>query len=470
LKSGAAVILAAGLGKRMKSKTAKVLHPLAGRPMLIYAVERALGLSVPKIVVVTGHQSERIKEVLSPYRVEIVHQPLQRGTADAVLQAKAALESVRAPVLVLNADTPLITDQTLRALLDAHGREKATVTMLTAVVSNPDGYGRVIRGAKGRVTGVVEQKDASGAQLKVKEINTGFYVVDPGFLFQALRSVGNRNRQGEFYLTDIIGTAVRERRKLAVLRLERDPEEITGINTRSDLARADAILRRRIRRDLLENGVGLLDPETARIDAGVAIGRDTVIHPNVQIEGDTRIGEDCVIRSNSRLTDCRVGSGVEVRDSCVLEGSVLEDDVAVGPFARLRAGTVVRKGGRIGNFVETKKTELGEGSKANHLTYLGDSVIGKGVNIGAGTITCNYDGYEKFRTVIEDEVFVGSDSQLVAPVRVGKGSVVAAGSTITGDVPPDALAMSRMPQENKPDWARVRRELKKTRSKGGRKG
>jgi bifunctional UDP-N-acetylglucosamine pyrophosphorylase/glucosamine-1-phosphate N-acetyltransferase len=470
VKAGAAVILAAGLGKRMKSKTAKVLHPLAGRPMLTYAVERALALSAAKTVVVAGHQSERIKEVLSPYRVEIVHQPLQRGTADAVLQAKAVLESVRGPVLILNADTPLITDQTLGALLAAHGREKAAVTLLTALVSNPDGYGRIVRDARGRVKRVVEQKDASDAQLRVKEINTGFYVADPGFLFNALRTVRNSNRQGEFYLTDIIEAAVRGRRKLAVVRLARDPEEITGINTRADLARAEGILRRRIRRNLMEDGVTLLDPDTAWIDAGVAIGRDTVVHPNVRIEGESRIGEDCVIRSHSRLADCRVGSGVEIRDACVLEGSVLEDGVTVGPFAHLRAGTVVRKGARIGNFVETKKTEVGEGSKANHLAYLGDAVIGKGVNIGAGTITCNYDGYEKFQTVIEDGVFVGSDTQLVAPVRVGRGAVVAAGSTVCRDVPEDALAMSRVPQENKPGWARRRREARQTRGKGKRKG
>ena len=470
MKTGAAVILAAGLGKRMKSKTAKVLHPIAGRPMLTYAVERALALSVSKVVVVAGHQSERIKEVLAPYPVEIVQQPLQRGTADAVMQSKAALESVRAPILILNADTPLITERTLADFLAAHGKDKAAVTMLTAVVSNPGGYGRVLRDGKGRVKRVVEQKDATGAQLKVREINTGFYVVDPGFLFKALRSVRNENRQGEFYLTDIIEAAVRERRKVAAVRLDENTEEILGINTREDLARAEAVVRRRIRRDHMDNGVSLLDPDTAWIDAGVTIGRDTALHPNVQIEGDTRIGEDCVIRSYNRISDCRIGSGVVILDACVLEGSVLEDGVTVGPFAHLRPGTTVRKGARIGNFVEMKKTDLGEGSKANHLSYLGDAVIGKGVNIGAGTITCNYDGYEKFQTVIEDGVFVGSDTQLVAPVRVGRGAVIGAGTTVCADVPEDALAVSRTRQENKPGWAGRRRELKKKRANRRPKG
>ncbi|HLB94656.1 MAG TPA: bifunctional UDP-N-acetylglucosamine diphosphorylase/glucosamine-1-phosphate N-acetyltransferase GlmU [Nitrospiria bacterium] len=465
MKSLTAIILAAGLGRRMKSKQAKVLHPLAGRPMVTYPVERAQGLGIDKIVVVVGHQAERVKEVLAPLGVEVVHQAQPRGTGDAVLQTREALTRIHGPILILNGDAPLITEQTLKRLIKTRETEKATLTLLTAVLSEPEGYGRVIRDRSGQIRKVMEEKDATPSEQAIREINTGFYIVDRAFLFDALESLKTDNSQREYYLTDIVAAAAKQHVRLAAVRLDEDVEEVMGVNTRMDLALAEKIMRRRIVSEHLQNGVTLIDPDTTWIDAGVRIGRDTVIHPNVQIEGKSRIGEDCVIRSHTRLTDCHLGSGVVIKDSCVLTESILEDGASVGPFAHLRPGTALRKGARIGNFVEAKKTELGEGSKANHLTYLGDATIGKGVNIGAGTITCNYDGVKKHETIIEDGVFVGSDTQLVAPVKIGRGAVIGAGSTITKDVPPDALAVARVRQVNKPGWAKKRRSAVKNKNR-----
>jgi bifunctional UDP-N-acetylglucosamine pyrophosphorylase/glucosamine-1-phosphate N-acetyltransferase len=459
MKPLSAIILAAGLGKRMKSKKAKVLHSIAGRPMVTYPVEQARALGLEKIIVVVGPQADNVKEVLAPYGVEVVHQAQPRGTGDAVLQTREALASIHGPLLILNGDCPLITGQTLEEFIRTHEAEKATLTLLTAVLPEPQGYGRIILNNNNKIEKIVEEKDATVTEQALGEINTGFYVVDRAFLFEAVQALKPDNRQGEYYLTDIVAAAVKQGVRVSALRLEgRRVEEVLGINTRMDLARAEKVMRRRILTEHMQNGVTLIDPETTWVDAGVLIGRDTVIYPDVQIEGKSRIGEECVIRSHTRITDCQLGSGVLVKDSCVLTESILEDGASVGPFAHLRPGTVLRRGARIGNFVEAKKTEVGEGSKANHLTYLGDTTIGKGVNIGAGTITCNYDGIRKHPTVIEDEVFVGSDTQLVAPVKIGKGAVIGAGSTITKDVPPDALAVSRAKQMNRSGWAKKRRK------------
>jgi bifunctional UDP-N-acetylglucosamine pyrophosphorylase / glucosamine-1-phosphate N-acetyltransferase len=300
-------------------------------------------------------------------------------------------------------------------------------------------------------------------QRAIREINTGFYVINAPFLFEALAGLKAENTQREYYLTDIVGIALREGRKVCGMGMI-DPREVMGVNTRVDLARTEKAAARQIAQRHMLEGVTLLDPETTWIEAGVTIGRDTVVYPEVRLEGTTRIGEDCVIHSHSRISDCRLGDAVTVKDSCVLSGSVLEDGVGVGPFAHLRPGTVLRKGAKIGNFVEAKKAEIGEGSKANHLSYLGDAVVGKDVNIGAGTITCNYDGVSKHTTIIEDGVFIGSDTQLIAPVRVGRGAIIGAGSTITEDVPPNALAIGRARQANKKDWAK--KKLKKKGSRG----
>lgn len=455
----ATVILAAGRGKRMKSKRAKVLHPIAGRPMILYSVETAKQLPSAKIVVVVAHQAEAVKAVLEDRPVEIVHQGRPLGTGHAVLQTLPVLADFKGPVLILNGDVPLIAVETLQSMLKLHRDQAADLTLLTATLSDPEGYGRVIRDPDGDPIAVVEEADATPVQRAVREVNTGFYLVNAPFLFEVLKELKSDNAQKEYYLTDIIGAAVRMGRKLGTVSA-RDPDEVMGINSRADLARTEKAIARRIAGRHMREGVTLMDPETTWIEADVMIGRDTVIYPGVRIEGASRIGEDCIIHSHTRISNCRIGDGVTVKDSCVLAESVIQDGAAVGPFAHLRSGTVLHKGAKVGNFVETKKAELGEGSKANHLTYLGDAVIGKEVNIGAGTITCNYDGVNKHRTVIEDEVFVGSDTQFVAPVRIGRGAVIGAGSTITKDVPPGSLAISRVPQEIKKDWAKKKKKIK----------
>jgi len=460
----ATVILAAGLGKRMKSKRAKVLHPIAGRSMILYSVETARRLPSEKILVVVAHQAEAVKQALENQPTETVHQGRPLGTGHAVLQTQAALADFPGPALILNADVPLITVETIRSMLKAHQDRGHELTLLTATFSDPKGYGRVIRNPGGDPISITEEADATPAQRAIREINTGFYVANIPFLFSALKELTSANSQREYYLTDIVQLAVRRGLKIGALQAQ-DPEEVTGINTRADLARIERAVRRRIAERHLSEGVTLLDPASVWIDADVTIGRDTLIYPNVHLEGASQIGEDCVIHSHTRITNCRLGAAVTVLDSCVLNEAVLEEGARVGPFAHLRPGTVLHKDSKIGNFVEVKKTEMGEGSKANHLTYLGDASIGNKVNIGAGTITCNYDGVSKHKTIIEDEVFVGSDTQLIAPVRIGRGAVIGAGSTITRDVPPDSLAVGRARQEIKKDWAR---RGKKTKGKAER--
>lgn len=473
------IIMAAGLGKRMQSKVVKVLHPVAGRPMVLYAVELGRQFGDRGVAVVVGHQGDRVRAVLEAQSrgpagrpsLHIVVQEKQLGTGDAVRQACPVFVSAQGSTpltfLILNGDTPLLTKETVEELLRVHRQDGATVTLLTAVLDDPTGYGRVVRaefeqGARSlrnqAVLRIVEDRDATPAEAALREINVGTYVVEGSFLFEALDQIRPQNAQGEYYLTDIVGLAVAQGRPVAAVQLQEAAEGL-GVNTRAQLAEAERTIRERIRAAWLEAGVTMKDPATTWIDADVRVGRDTVLYPHVTLEGQTRIGEDCVIRSHARLTDCVVGDRVEILDSCVLRESQVEDEAHLGPFAHLRPGTVVRRQAKVGNFVEMKKAELGEGSKANHLSYLGDAVIGKGVNIGAGTITCNYDGVKKYQTVIENDVFVGSDTQLVAPVRIGRGALIAAGTTVTQDVPPNALAIGRASQVNRPGWATKRRML-----------
>ena len=348
----------------------------------------------------------------------------------------------------------------MRELLRVHEAERATVTILTAVLADASGYGRVVRAhsAERGVSRIVEDCDANAEAQAIREINVGTYVVDGEFLFRALEKLDPSNAQGEYYLTEIIHLAERTGRRVAAVVLD-NPDEGLGVNTRRQLAEAEQVVRQQIRNRWLDAGVTMIDPASTWIDAAVTIERDTILYPNVTLEGTTAIGEDCVLRSYTRLTDCTVGNGVEILDHCVFADSHIEDDTHLGPFVHLRPGVVVRKKAKVGNFVEMKKTDLGEGSKANHLSYLGDTTIGKGVNIGAGTITCNYDGVRKFRTVIGDGVFLGSDTQLIAPVTVGAGAIIAAGTTVTKDVPADALVIGRVPQVNRAGWAARRRAL-----------
>jgi bifunctional UDP-N-acetylglucosamine pyrophosphorylase/glucosamine-1-phosphate N-acetyltransferase len=463
MKKLAVIILAAGQGTRMRSKTAKVLHPVGGRPMVLYAVDVAQALARHEVAVVVGHQAEAVKDLLSDRPVSLVVQERRLGTGHAVAQAQTVFQGRSGHewrsrrFVILSGDVPLLTEATLRSLVAVHQRERAVVTVLTAQVERPAGYGRVVRGRDGVVARIVEDKDATPAERRLTEINTGTYVVEGDFLFPALAGLTSSNVQKEYYLTDIVSAAVAQGKRVAAYAVG-DSVEALGINTRRELAEAERVLRTRVRHRLMDAGVTFVAPETSFVDAGVRIGCDSVIHPHTTLEGRTVIGEDCVVRAHSRITESVLGDGVTVLDGCVIEGSRLESRSTVGPFARLRPGTVVKRGAKVGNFVELKNTELGEGSKANHLTYLGDTRVGKRVNLGAGTITCNYDGVNKHRTVIGDDVFIGSDVSLVAPVTVGRGAVIGAGSVVTENVPADALGLGRARQVNKPRWVKGWRE------------
>ena len=468
----AVVVMAAGLGKRMRSKQAKVLHPVAGQEMVLYSVGLGLRVAGDRVAVVVGHQADLVRQVIGRAMsgksggssVAIVEQRKQLGTGHAVLQSRPvfAVGKRGAPsrYLILNGDTPLLQEKTVRELLRVHEAERATVTILTAVLADASGYGRVVRAhsAERTVSRIVEDRDANAEEQAIHEINVGTYVVDGEFLFSALEKLDPSNAQEEYYLTDIIHRAVKQGCRVAAVVLD-NPDEGLGVNTRRQLAEAEQVVRQQIRERWLDAGVTMIDPASTWIDATVTIGKDTVLYPNVTLEGTTVIGEECVLRSSTRLTDCMVGNGVEILDHCVCADSHIEDDASLGPFVHLRPGVVVRKKAKVGNFVEMKKTDLGEGSKANHLSYLGDAKIGKGVNIGAGTITCNYDGVRKFQTIIGDGVFLGSDTQLIAPVTVGARAIIAAGTTVTEDVPPDALVIGRVPQVNRAGWAARRRAL-----------
>ena len=453
------IILAAGLGKRMKSGLAKVLHPVAGIPMILYPVKVAEEISSERIIVVVGHQADRVKDVLSGRDVEIVQQVEQKGTADAVRLAMDSLKGHKGMLVVLCGDVPLITPKTISGLISAHRDRGAIMTVLTTEVEDPSGYGRIVRSSDGSILRIVEERDADNEIKKIKEINSGTYVFDSLFLSEVLREIKSENAQREFYLTDSIETGLKKGFKVyAYKTIER--EEIIGINSRNELAMADIIMRRRINNRHMLNGVTMINPDNTYVGMDVSIGQDVTIYPGATIEGNTTIGSRSVIYPNSRIVNSQIGSDVNIKDSSVIEDSRIGDGSQVGPFAHLRPGTILDKNVRIGNYVELKKASMGEGSKANHLTYLGDAEIGSNVNIGAGTITCNYDGKKKHRTTIGDGVFVGSDVQFVAPVKIGEGAFIAAGSTVTKDVPPGSLAISRVEQKNMEGWVEKRKKRK----------
>lgn len=450
MASLAAVVLAAGKGTRMKSRYPKVLHRVAGRPMLAYVLDAVESAGAAPVVVVAGFGLEAVRAAVGE-RAEVVCQEEQLGTAHALLQAGEKLADESGEILVVCGDTPLLSGRTLTDLVAYHREAGAKATVLTTRMEDPTGYGRVIRGEDGLVRRIVEQKDASPAELAVDEINTGVYCFAAGGLFDALRRIGRENRQGEYYLTDIVSLYVREERPVASW-VTADPTVVMGINDRVQLARAERVLRRRIVERLMLDGVTVIDPATTFVDAGVNIAPDTIIYPFTIIEGKTVVGRECVIGPHARLVDCRLGDGVTFQNSIALE-SEIGDGTTVGPFAYLRPGNRIGARARIGDFVEMKKSVVGEGSKIPHLSYVGDALIGSGVNIGAGTITCNYDGRRKSATVIEDGAFIGSNANLVAPVKVGRGAYVGAGSTITQDVPPGALGVARGRQKNIEGWA-----------------
>ncbi len=439
------VVLAAGKGTRMKSRIPKVLHELLGLPMAAWVL-KALPGAVDKVWVVTGYSREEVEEALAPWEVGFVRQREQRGTGNAVAEAMPLLS---APwVLVAPGDMPLLRRESLEALVEAHFRGNHHITVLTAELEDPRGYGRVVR-KDGRVVAIVEDGEAVGEERAIREVNTGVYLFSLDLLREALPRLEPHPPKGEYYLTDVVAWAVSKGYRVGSWTLM-DPVEGVGVNDRVQLARAIQVLRDRKNRALMESGVTLVSPEDTYVEALVEVGADTVIYPWVCLEGETRVGEGCEIKSHVRIVDSVLESGVRVLDSSLIEGSHLARGVSVGPMARLRPGTRLEEGVKVGNFVEVKKSVLGKGTKAGHLAYIGDATLGEGVNVGAGTITCNYDGFAKHPTEIGDGAFIGSDTQLVAPVKVGAHALIGAGSTITKDVPENALALSRVRQRNIP--------------------
>jgi bifunctional UDP-N-acetylglucosamine pyrophosphorylase/glucosamine-1-phosphate N-acetyltransferase len=461
----AIAILAAGKGTRLKSQLPKVLHEVGGKSLLAHVIVAAKQV-VPAndIFAIIGHEADRVRAAVAATGINFVLQPEQRGTGHALMVAREALSGYD-HVIVLSGDAPQITPQTIAGLLNFHLDENATMTLLGAQLSHPTGYGRIIRKSarSAEVQAIVEEKSASAAQKKIREINAGFYVFSVPQLFSNIKKLSTANPHGEYYLTDM-AEVLRKAGQRVVAWMTANSAEVLGANTRADLSFIDSQMRMRKCYELMTEGISIFYPSTCVIDADVAIAPDTVIEPFVQILGASRIGAGCRIRSYSVIRDSEIGSGVLIRPGCILDQARVGEGAILGPYAHLRPGSDIGEGAHVGNFVETKKIKLGKGSKANHLTYLGDAEIGAGVNIGAGTITCNYDGVHKNETIIEDGVFVGSDSTLVAPVRIGKGAYVGAASCITRDVPEDALAIGRSQQVVKEGWAREKRAARKAKA------
>lgn len=442
------LILAAGLGTRMRSNLAKVLHRLDDRPLINHVCRTATALAPRKIFVVIGNQGEDVKKAVlnetDEAHAEFVWQEKQLGTGDAVNAARPFLENEDSTLLILSGDVPMIRHETLAALVQLHHSHRgkgAACTILTVKLNDPTGYGRIVRDEGGLFQKIVEQKDADEQQAEIREINAGIYCFDTKKLFAALSKVQNNNAQGEYYLTDV-PELLRETGEDIAIYQHRDPQEIEGVNNRAQLADLERqICRRTVSRLMLDYGVTFIDPKNAYVSEQAVIGRDTVIYPNVRIEGETVIGDGTTIRSGTRITNSRIGLAVEVLDNCVIVDSQIGNQCTVGPFAHLRGNAVMEEDAKVGNFVELKKTNLGRGSKANHLTYLGDATIGENTNIGAGTITCNYDGKHKHPTTIGNNVKIGSDTMLVAPVKVGDGAATGAGSVVTKDVEANKLVV-----------------------------
>jgi bifunctional UDP-N-acetylglucosamine pyrophosphorylase/glucosamine-1-phosphate N-acetyltransferase len=447
------MIMAAGLGTRMKSRRAKVLHELGGLPLVSHVVRAAIRALPKTLIVIVGYQAEEVERAVRDEARRLAEReggPLpdlrfalqaeQRGTGHAVMAAREQLSDRRGSLILLAGDGPLIRPETLTRLAETHAAERNDATILTVMMDDPTGYGRIIRDSEGRFLRCVEQKDASAEELSVREVNVSLYCFEIPQLLGALDHLKSDNKQGEYYVTDVPRALLDQGRRVGLFPHD-DTEQMESVNTRVELAAIEKKLRDRKLRELMLSGVTVIDPATTFIHEDVEIGQDTVIHPQVIIEGASRIGSDCVIQSWSRLRNVRLGDGVTIKNSCVIEDSQVHDNASVGPFARLRMMAEIGEKAGIGNFVEVKKSKIGKGTKASHLTYLGDATLGDRVNIGAGTVTCNYDGVRKHETIIEDDVKIGSDTMLVAPVRVGRGSVTGAGTVVTKDVPADSLAV-----------------------------
>jgi bifunctional UDP-N-acetylglucosamine pyrophosphorylase / glucosamine-1-phosphate N-acetyltransferase len=453
------IILAAGLGRRMKSSLPKVMHPLSGKPLLLHVLATALRLKPEKVAIIIGHGAETVRQACRN-DVTWVVQEQQLGTGHAVLCAKNTFGEFPGDVLILSGDVPLTSERTLNAIIHGHRQCHAVLTLLTASLEEPRGYGRVLRHADGTIAGIVEEQDATDTQQQIDEINAGIYVASAPFLFSALEKVKNHNEQGEYYLPDTVAIALEQGKRVATVKAE-DPREVVGINTREELAQMEKTLQERINRKWMDNGVTLRDPNTTYIDTDVVIGKDTVIGPNTQLRGNTIIGERCQIDGSAFLTDVQIGDEVHVKFSVVMTSSRVAAGAIIGPFAHLRPGSALGANVHIGNFVETKEATIGENSKANHLAYLGDVTMGRDGNIGAGTIVCNYDGFKKYRTKIGDRVQVGSDSTLVAPISLGDDVYVATATTLRHDVPAGALAFNDRQERVREGWTEQKREKMK---------
>lgn len=441
------LVLAAGKGTRMKSDLPKVIHKVNGIPMVKKILNVLEGIGTEENILILGHKKEKVLKVLGD--VEYVVQEEQLGTGHAIMQGKEKLAGYEGDVMVLCGDTPLLTEETLKKLYEHHKSTGASTTILTSIYENPFGYGRIVK-EEGLVKAIVEEKEADEAVKKIKEVNAGVYCFNSKELFDALSKINNHNEKGEYYLTDVVGIQVGEGKKVESFVLA-DNREILGVNSKVELAEASEILRERKNKELMEAGAILIDPKAAYIEETVKVGRDTVIYPGVILQGATEIGENCEIIGNTRIIDCKIADNVTI-ESSVLEESIVETGVTMGPFAHLRPKAHLMEDVHIGNFVEVKKSTLEKGVKAGHLAYLGDAHIGEGTNIGAGTITCNYDGKNKFKTVIGKKAFIGSDSMLVAPLEIGDNALIGAGSVITKNVPANALAVARGKQVIKFDW------------------
>jgi bifunctional UDP-N-acetylglucosamine pyrophosphorylase/glucosamine-1-phosphate N-acetyltransferase len=454
------IILAAGLGTRMKSGTIKILHRAAGRPIIDYVLDLAADLSPNPPVMIVGYQREAVQKSVGN-RARFAVQEEQKGTGHAVLQAAEQVDPSRR-VMILSGDVPLTRIETLQRLLEEHERSGNALTLLTMRPSDPALYGRIVRdGNDGAVLRIVEAKDASDEEKRIDEVNAGIYVFDGEHLFENLRNLKPENAQKEYYLTDLL-KVIRDAGHRVGAVVADDPTEALGVNSRAELAQVESEIQRRVVTRLMTEGVTFRNPSTVVIDSNVTIGPDTVVYPFVTLEGNTHIGEGCVIDPGVHLNNVTVGNDVHLKTGTVAEDAIIEDEASVGPYAHLRPGTRLGRRVKVGNFVETKKATFGEGAKASHLSYIGDAEVGADANIGAGTITCNYDGVRKHQTIIEDGAFIGSDSQLVAPVRIGRGAYVGAGSTITKDVPPGSLATSRTPQRVVEGWVEKRKSSTKS--------
>jgi bifunctional UDP-N-acetylglucosamine pyrophosphorylase/glucosamine-1-phosphate N-acetyltransferase len=456
-----AVILAAGRGKRMKSTKPKILHEVLGKPLIQYSIAAVNALNPRKLIIVVGNASEAVRARISNKNIFFIKQEKPLGTGHALLQFKHAVKNLKkSTVVVLNGDSPLITPHTLRMLLKRHKKEKNDLSFLSFVDDSLSGYGRIVRDKNGNTIKIVEDKHATPAQRKCKELNGGVYALEPKILHH-LDKLKKYRSSGEYYLTDIVEIASRAGKKVNAYLCS--SEEVRGVNTRSELSQVSEILNRRIVSKWMKKGVTFIAPSTSIVHHSVNIGKDSVIYPNTCLEGETSIGRNCVIFPGVRISDSILGEGVLVKDNTIIENSRIEERVTIGPFAHLRPGCVLKRKVKIGNFVELKASVMGDGSKASHFSYIGDTGVGRNVNIGAGTVTCNYNGQKKNITKIESGVFVGSNSQLVAPVKIGRDAYIAAGSTITRDVPQGALAVSRVSQKNLKGWVYKRRLKNKKR-------